>query len=48
MASAYLDAPEAMYYPTPRVHFSLSLVNQLDSSKVITKGEYRRAINILP
>ncbi len=41
-SSAYLDAPEAQYFPTPRVSFSLSLVNQLDSSQVVIKGETPR------
>ncbi len=42
-SSAYLDAPEANLFPTPRVHFSLAIVNQLNSNKVVSKGKRHHA-----
>jgi hypothetical protein len=42
MASLYLDYPEAAFTPvhmSPKAKFELSLINQLDPTKTITKGQ---------
>jgi hypothetical protein len=42
MAALYLDYPEALFTPvhmSPKAKFELHLINQVDPSKTIVKGQ---------